>query len=181
MSVRAASAVATAWACVSAPLCLAIAWLKSYPVAAPRVQKELLDTAIRFAPRDEVQAFVQQRVGTLRPDQVALRPIWMAALFLLIFRIASSLLQHSVMRIRPIYRRFGGLSDPITAKDGCLFLSGSWRLSSNGSRNDGHRPHLHMVVRGEMKIITMPQNLFESLFGPLGRIAVVRPPKHLIA
>jgi hypothetical protein len=65
---------------------LAIAWLKSYPVAAPRVQKELLDTAIRFAPRDEVQAFVQQRVGTLRPDQVALRPLWMAALFFIDFQ-----------------------------------------------------------------------------------------------
>jgi hypothetical protein len=65
---------------------LALAWLKSYPVAAPRVQKELLDTAIRFAPRDEVQAVVHQRVGGLRPDQVALRPLWMAALFFIDFQ-----------------------------------------------------------------------------------------------
>jgi hypothetical protein len=65
---------------------LALAWLKSYPVAAPRVQKELLDTAIRFAPREQIQAIVHQRVGALRPDQVALRPLWMAALFFIDFQ-----------------------------------------------------------------------------------------------
>jgi hypothetical protein len=65
---------------------LALTWLRAYPLAAPRVQKELLDTAIRFAPREQVQAIVQQRVGALRPDQVALRPLWMAALFLIDFQ-----------------------------------------------------------------------------------------------
>ena len=60
---------------------LALTWLRGYPDAPPSVQKELLDTAIRFAPRDQVQAVVQERVDALKPDQVALRPVWMAALF----------------------------------------------------------------------------------------------------
>ena len=60
---------------------LALTWLRGYPDASPSVQKELLDTAIRFAPRDQVQAVVQERVDALKPDQVALRPVWMAALF----------------------------------------------------------------------------------------------------
>ena len=65
---------------------LALAWLKAYPVAAPRVQRELLDTAIRFAPRDQVQAIVHQRVGALKSDEVELRPLWMAALFFIDFQ-----------------------------------------------------------------------------------------------
>ena len=65
---------------------LAIAWLRAYPDATPRVQKELLDTAIRFAPRGQVQAVVHERVDALRPDQVALRPQWMAALFFVDFQ-----------------------------------------------------------------------------------------------
>jgi hypothetical protein len=65
---------------------LALAWLRAYPVATPRVQKELLDTAIRFAPRDQVQDIVHERVATLGPDQVALWPLWMAALFFIDFQ-----------------------------------------------------------------------------------------------
>jgi hypothetical protein len=65
---------------------LALAWLKAYPAAPPRVQRELLDTAIRFAPRDQVQAIVHQRVGALKSDEVELRPLWMAALFFIDFQ-----------------------------------------------------------------------------------------------
>jgi hypothetical protein len=65
---------------------LAVAWLKAYPVATPRVQKELLDTAIRLAPRDQVQDIVHERVGALGPEEVALRPLWMAALFFIDFQ-----------------------------------------------------------------------------------------------
>jgi hypothetical protein len=65
---------------------LALAWLKAYPLAAPRVQKDLLDTAIRFAPRDQVQDIVRQSASALRPDQVELRPLWMAALFFVDFQ-----------------------------------------------------------------------------------------------
>jgi hypothetical protein len=65
---------------------LAFAWLRAYPVTAPRVQKELLDTTIRFAPRDQVQDIVRERVTALGPDQVALRPLWMAALFFIAFQ-----------------------------------------------------------------------------------------------
>jgi hypothetical protein len=54
---------------------LALAWLRAYPAdATPRVQKELLGAAIRFAPRDQVLALVHKRVDALTPDQVALRP-----------------------------------------------------------------------------------------------------------
>jgi hypothetical protein len=64
---------------------LALAWLKAYPDAKLVVQRELLDTAIRFAPHDEVRALIRERVASPKPDQSALRPLWVAASFLMDF------------------------------------------------------------------------------------------------
>jgi hypothetical protein len=160
---------------------LAIAWLEAYPLAAPRVQKELLNTAIRFGPKDQVQDIVRQRVSP--SDRINLRcgrSGWQRC-FLSTSKIASARLQHSVMRIRLTYGPFGVSSTLITESDGYLFLPGSGSLSSNGSPNDGHRLRLHMVVHGETKMTTMLQNLSAQPFGPLGRIRVGRPPRLLIA
>jgi hypothetical protein len=64
---------------------LAFSWLKAYPNAKLAVQRELLDISMQFAPRDQLKALVRERVASLELDQSALRPLWMATLFLVDF------------------------------------------------------------------------------------------------
>jgi hypothetical protein len=64
---------------------LAFAWLKSYPDAKPTVQRELLETVFRHAPRDQVQTLVRERAATLKADENPLRSLWMGASFLMDF------------------------------------------------------------------------------------------------
>ena len=64
---------------------LALAWLGAYPLTALTVQKELLDTAIRLAPRDQIKALVHERIDAFGLNQVEFWPLWMTALFFVDF------------------------------------------------------------------------------------------------
>ncbi len=60
---------------------LALTWLKAYPEAKTPVQHELIDSALRFAPRDEFCTLARERAVSAAPEQAALRSLWMGALF----------------------------------------------------------------------------------------------------
>jgi hypothetical protein len=64
---------------------LGIGWLKSYPDATATVQRELLDTVCRLAPRDLFQALILERIATLKGDKNPMRSVWMGASFLMDF------------------------------------------------------------------------------------------------
>ena len=63
---------------------LALAWLKSYPDSKSTVQRELLETAFRLAPRDQVQALVRNRLASLDSNS-PLHSLWMGASFVVDF------------------------------------------------------------------------------------------------
>jgi hypothetical protein len=71
---------------------LALSWLRAYPDAKPTVQRELIDTAVRFAPHIEIRSFARERAASVLPEHAEFRPFWMGALFLLDFEFSETVL-----------------------------------------------------------------------------------------
>jgi hypothetical protein len=71
---------------------LASSWLRAYPDAKATVQRELIDTAVRFAPRDEIRALARERATSTAPDQAAFHSLWMGALFVVDFEYSEAVI-----------------------------------------------------------------------------------------
>lgn len=72
---------------------LALKWLEKYPKADLSVQRELIDSAIRFAPKEEFVALARTRVSSGIGEGERFRALWMGALFIADFERSKEVIK----------------------------------------------------------------------------------------